>query len=237
MRIFGFEINRISKKQREEEDNFKNIIKLMHDTLLEMTQIFDESNCYGDKDNHDDMEKFFLIMSDKTISLLKMIDMYTSNICQSPMISYKLDECFQQIDDGFATLITATQIYLKLYNMIATSLNEIKRLDEDVIDEDEELNDVVSEASKNLSMQKDKMIKIFSEYRCKVTRMFSLVNTEYIKVTTGYDFIKNRVKKKNAFDTRAEHNRKFFEYNIKFRSDLTSEEINNQKIKVGGKLK
>ena len=235
MRIFGFEINRISDVERKEEERFKNIIILMYTTLSEMIQMFDESNNYEDKSN--DMEKFFLIMSDKTVSLLKMIDLYTSNICQSPMMSYKLDECFQQIDDGFMALITSTQFYLKMNKMMIQSINEIKTLDENMINEDEELNDIISEASVNLNIQKDKMIKTFSEYRCKVTRMFSLVNTEYIKVSTGYDFIKNRVKNKNAFDTRAEHNRKFFEYNIKFRSDLTPEEIKNQKIKVGGRSK
>lgn len=234
MRIFGFEINRISDVEREEEYIFKDIVKSMHKIIIELVETISDSESFRFYDD----ENFFLYNSERHKLLLKMIDLYSSNICHSPMICYKLDIQHQKLDDCFVKLISSTHEYVKLNRILSEAMDEISNFDDETFNnEDDDIDDIISNSEKYMSMHKNKMYSIFGEYRCKVMELCEVIDTEYFKVSINYDFIKNRVHNKKAFNTRAEHNRKFFEYNIKFLADLTPAEIENQKQKIGGKSK
>lgn len=228
MRIFGFEVNRISDVERKEEDMFKYIIISMHNIMIELVEtISDSENFHFYND-----ENFFLYNSERHKLLLKMIDLYSSNICHSPMICYKLDTHHQQLDDCFMKLISSTHEYVKLNRILSEAMDGLSNFDDETNDNEDDIDDIISNSEKYMSMHKNKMYNVFGEYRCKVMELYGIIDTEYFKVLINYDFIKNRVHNKNAFNTRAEHNRKFFEYNIKFRADLTPAETENQKTKM-----
>lgn len=236
MRIFGFEINRISTKEREEEIRFKYIIKKICETTVQLIETVSDEDKYRFYENED----FFLVNSERHKMLLKLIDLYSSNICYSPIICYELDMGHQQLDSCFMRLIETTHDFIKLNRVVSEAMDTFSNLNYDNIDEDEDegISDIMSNSEKYLSEQKKKMYMTFGEYRCKLMKFHSVIRAEHLKVLTQYDFIKNRVHgKDNIFNTRVEHNRKYFGYNIKFRADLTPDEIQNQKQKVGGSSK
>lgn len=225
MQIFGLEISRIKKQERKEEEMFVKIVNQLSDTIDEMIKEINITDISR-------ISNSLLESMIKNINKLnKLSDLYSANICSSSCICFLIDTGIEDASGLLKELIIAIRKYLKSKLVFSDYIETFYAENGEDVSKDELNNDEVFLENKNeLDKALYNALNVIYKYDRILNSIKETIESETLKTNLNYDFIKNRVHNKSCFTTRAEHNREYFEYNIKFASNLDSKEIAEQKI-------